>query len=121
METSFVNNASQPPQNFAFPCPLSERMSGTALPEGKADIWISILGMGEVASVTRRAGHAGKVPLLLPSYLSGGGLLPSSKSCADLSPLLGSRVQRTHGSSLPIPAPTPLKGACPSFRVSSVG
>lgn len=81
METSFVNNASRPPQNFAdaFPCPLSERMSVMALPEGKADIMISILEMTIVALVTRGAGWAGQgpsAPVLLGRRAAGGGLLP---------------------------------------------
>lgn len=68
METSFVNNASQPPRNFAdvFPCPLSGRVSVIVLPEGKAGIMISIWEMRKVASVTVRAGRPGKLPPSAP-------------------------------------------------------
>lgn len=128
METSFVNNASRPPQNFAdaFPCPLSERMSVMALPEGKADIMISILEMTKVALVTRGAGWAGKGPLLLPSSLAGGlqagssppPLSPAQTSHLCWAPELGARMT-------PIPGPCLSQGCLPwpscSLRTKALG
>lgn len=127
METSFVNNASQPPQNFAdaFPCPLLGRMSVIAVPEGKADIMISILEMRKVALVTQRAGRARKVPFCSR---------PTRQACCmrgssppSLSPVRTSHLCWALGfgahTALPHPSlpPASLKDACTGLRVPSVG
>lgn len=50
-------------------------------------------------------GRSPSAPVLLVRWLHAGVLSPFSKSCADLSPLLGSGVRGTHGPSPPTPAP----------------